>query len=153
MLTRLQGQSNRNRTVFSASLSVSGSAKHFGPNVLGLQPKPDARSQRFRAGPLPAVGHFSSHLNPGRQSLIQSVTVVTDLPYKRLPARFYALAESPEEKIEPTEHAERFFANTGAKIEYGGNRAFYAITTDSIRMPPFETFAMRNRMRRPWLTN
>jgi Transposase DDE domain group 1/Zincin-like metallopeptidase len=36
--------------------------------------------------------------------------------------------------------ATAFFAATGAKIEYGGNRAFYAITTDSIRMPPFETF-------------
>jgi len=57
-----------------------------------------------------------------------------------LPQHFYALAEPPKEKIERIEHAERFFAGTGAKIEYGGNRAFYAITTDSIRMPPFETF-------------
>jgi antirestriction protein ArdC len=52
-----------------------------------------------------------------------------------LPAHFYALSEPPKETIERIEHAERFFANTGAKIEYGGNRAFYAITTDSIRMP------------------
>src|ERR1700693_44841 len=31
-------------------------------------------------------------------------------------------AEPPKEKIARVEHAERFFANTGAKIEYGGNR-------------------------------
>jgi antirestriction protein ArdC len=57
-----------------------------------------------------------------------------------LPPHFYALAEAPKEKIERIEHAERFFAGTGAKIEYGGNRAYYALEADYIRMPPFETF-------------
>jgi antirestriction protein ArdC len=46
-----------------------------------------------------------------------------------------AVAEPPKEKIELIEHAEAFVANTGAKIEYGGNRAYYAITTDVSRMP------------------
>jgi antirestriction protein ArdC len=46
----------------------------------------------------------------------------------------------PKENIERIEHAERFFANTGAKIEYGGNRAYYAIEANYFRMPPFETF-------------
>ncbi|QDU45209.1 DNA primase TraC [Symmachiella dynata] len=57
-----------------------------------------------------------------------------------LPQHFYALAEPPKETLERIAHAETFFANTGAKIEHGGNRAYYAIATDSVRMPPFETF-------------
>ena len=57
-----------------------------------------------------------------------------------LPERFYQLAEPPKEKIERIEQAERFFANTKADIRYGGNRAYYAIEADYVRMPPFETF-------------
>jgi antirestriction protein ArdC len=57
-----------------------------------------------------------------------------------LPAHFYQLATPPEETLQRIEHAEQFFAHTGAKIQYGGNRAYYAIDSDYIRMPPFETF-------------
>ena len=38
------------------------------------------------------------------------------------------------------EHAERFFAATGANIRHGGNSAYYAPHTDDIQMPPFEAF-------------
>ena len=71
---------------------------------------------------------------------LKEYTVFNAEQCEGLPAHFYALAEPPKEKIERIEHAERFFAGTGARIEYGGNRAFYAIATDAIRMPPFETF-------------
>ncbi len=57
-----------------------------------------------------------------------------------LPAHFYQLAEPPKEKIERIEHAERFFANTKADIRYGGNKAYYAIEPDYVRLPPFVTF-------------
>jgi antirestriction protein ArdC len=57
-----------------------------------------------------------------------------------LPAHFYQLAEPPKEKMERIEAAESFFANTKADIRYGGNRAYYAIAEDYVRMPPFETF-------------
>jgi antirestriction protein ArdC len=33
------------------------------------------------------------------------------------------------------EHAEKFFAALGAPIRHGGNRAFYSIAADVIRMP------------------
>jgi antirestriction protein ArdC len=36
--------------------------------------------------------------------------------------------------------AERFFGATGATLAHGGNRAFYRPSTDSIVLPPFETF-------------
>jgi len=57
-----------------------------------------------------------------------------------LPPHFYALAEPPQGKLERIEHADRFYANTGARIEHGGNRAYYALESDYVRMPLFETF-------------
>lgn len=57
-----------------------------------------------------------------------------------LPAQFYQMAEQPIETLERIERAEAFFANTKADIRYGGNRAYYAIEADYVRMPPFETF-------------
>ena len=58
-----------------------------------------------------------------------------------LPAYFYELAKAIKTKpLERIEQAERFFANTKADIRYGGNRAYYAIEADYVRMPPFETF-------------
>jgi antirestriction protein ArdC len=71
---------------------------------------------------------------------LKEYTVFNAEQVEGLPERFYALAEPPKEKIERIEHAERFFAGTGARIEYGGNRAYYAIEPDYVRMPPFETF-------------
>ena len=41
---------------------------------------------------------------------------------------------------ERIECAEQFFAGLGAKIQHGGNRAYYQPSTDSIRMPMFEAF-------------
>ena len=38
------------------------------------------------------------------------------------------------------EHADRFFANTGADIRHGGDRAYFSPVTDHIQMPPLETF-------------
>jgi antirestriction protein ArdC len=57
-----------------------------------------------------------------------------------LPQHFYKLTTPPKEIVERIERAERFFANTKADVRYGGNRAYYSITEDFIRMPPFETF-------------
>jgi antirestriction protein ArdC len=58
-----------------------------------------------------------------------------------LPAHYYATAQEPQlDAAQRLEHAEQFFKNTGADIRYGGNRAFYAISTDHVQMPPFEFF-------------
>jgi antirestriction protein ArdC len=58
-----------------------------------------------------------------------------------LPEHFCRLADPPTGKAERIEQAETFFKNTGARIEYGGSRAYYSIADDSIRIPPLETFA------------
>ncbi len=57
-----------------------------------------------------------------------------------LPPHFYATVTPPTETLERIEQAETFFAHTKADIRTGGNRAFYAIDADYVRMPPFETF-------------
>ncbi len=57
-----------------------------------------------------------------------------------LPVRFYALAEPRLDPVARIGHAETFFATTGADIQHGGNRAFYAAGSDHVQMPPFEAF-------------
>lgn len=58
-----------------------------------------------------------------------------------LPDHYYGhVAEPARDPIARIDHADRFFANTGAVIRHGGNHAFYAPATDYIQMPPFEMF-------------
>jgi antirestriction protein ArdC len=57
-----------------------------------------------------------------------------------LPEHFYA---KPEPIIDPArrmEHADAFFAATGADIRHGGHRAYYSGGSDHVQMPPFECF-------------
>lgn len=56
-----------------------------------------------------------------------------------LPAHYYAKAEAPS-PVERIPQAEAFFAATGARVQHGGNRAFYAPHPDFIQMPPAESF-------------
>ena len=59
---------------------------------------------------------------------------------EELPGRFY---DPPADRIAPDEriaNADEFFASTGADIHHGGNRAFYAMRDDFIRMPEFGAF-------------
>jgi antirestriction protein ArdC len=57
-----------------------------------------------------------------------------------LPAHYYGQPAPQLEPLPRIEHAERFFAATGADIRHGGDRAYYAIGSDHIQMPPFESF-------------
>ena len=71
---------------------------------------------------------------------MKGYTVFNVEQVEKLPAHFYALAEPVTEKVERIEAAEAFFANTGAKVSNGGNRAFFSPSEDRIQMPPFEAF-------------
>ncbi len=72
---------------------------------------------------------------------LKEYTVFNAAQVEGLPAYFYELARAIETKpLARIEQAERFFAHTKADIRYGGNRAYYAIEADYVRMPPFETF-------------
>jgi antirestriction protein ArdC len=57
-----------------------------------------------------------------------------------LPAHFLAPAAPRLDPAQRIEHAERFFAATGATVRHGGDRAYYSITGDYVQMPHFEAF-------------
>ena len=58
-----------------------------------------------------------------------------------LPNHYYGQkAEPVRDPVARIEHADRFFANTGAVIRHGGSQAYYAPSLDVIQMPPFESF-------------
>ena len=57
-----------------------------------------------------------------------------------LPERYYAKVEPRLDPVQRIDHAESFFAATGADIRHGGNQAYYSVTHDYIQMPPFECF-------------
>jgi antirestriction protein ArdC len=57
-----------------------------------------------------------------------------------LPNKYKELAVPPQIGLERIERAEQFFTATGAEIRIGGTQAYYAIGSDHIQMPPFETF-------------
>lgn len=58
-----------------------------------------------------------------------------------LPDHYYGQKAEPDrDPIARIEHTDRFFANTGAAIRHGGDRAYFSPVTDHIQMPPFQTF-------------
>ncbi|MGH9422573.1 MAG: ArdC family protein [Thermoanaerobaculia bacterium] len=57
-----------------------------------------------------------------------------------LPEQYAAPASPRLDAPARIARAETFFAATGAAVSYGGNRAFYRPSTDSIVLPPFEAF-------------
>jgi len=57
-----------------------------------------------------------------------------------LPPHYYQLAEPVLDPVERIEHAERYFAATGADIRHGGDQAYYALHEDRVQLPPFESF-------------
>lgn len=72
---------------------------------------------------------------------MKGYTVFNVEQIENLPEKYYALAEAPTlEPVQRIERAEKFLANTGAKVSHGGNRAYYTIGADRIQVPPFEFF-------------
>lgn len=58
-----------------------------------------------------------------------------------LPAHYYHKeTKQAREPMARIEQAERYFANTGAVIRHGGDRAYYAPALDHIQMPHPESF-------------
>jgi antirestriction protein ArdC len=71
---------------------------------------------------------------------LKGYTVFNVEQIKGLPARYTQLAAPVLDPVARIAHAEAFFAATGASIRHGGNRAYYALSSDTIQMPPFEAF-------------
>ena len=65
-----------------------------------------------------------------------------------LPDHFY---DKPPPRLEPIERdaqADEFFAATGADIRIGGDKAFYAMQPDYIRLPPIRIFQRPGKLLR-----
>ena len=71
---------------------------------------------------------------------LKGYTVFNVEQVEGLPPSYYAPAIQRLDPIARLEHAEHFFAATGASIAHGGNMACYSVDHDAIRMPPFESF-------------
>ena len=72
---------------------------------------------------------------------MKGYTVFNAEQCENLPAQYTVKAEpSTLTPMQRLEHADQFFAATGADIRHGGTRAFYAEKPDYVQMPPFETF-------------
>jgi antirestriction protein ArdC len=71
---------------------------------------------------------------------LKSYTVFNAEQIDGLPAHFLAPAAPRLDPVQRIDHAERFFATTGATVRYGGDRAYYSISTDHVQMPHFEAF-------------
>jgi len=57
-----------------------------------------------------------------------------------LPSNDHAKTQEPGEPVARIAQAETFFAATGARIQHGGNQAFYAPARDLVQMPRRESF-------------
>jgi antirestriction protein ArdC len=63
---------------------------------------------------------------------VEQIEGLPEIYYRKLAPKF--------SDIERIAHADRFFAATGAQINYGGNRACYSLDANRIQMPPIESF-------------
>ncbi len=71
---------------------------------------------------------------------LKGCTVFNVEQVEGLPEQYYATAPRTLDPVQRITGADAFFATTGAKINHGGNRAYYNIAQDFIQMPPFESF-------------
>jgi antirestriction protein ArdC len=71
---------------------------------------------------------------------LKGYTVFNAEQIEGLPPHFYAMAEPRLDPVRRIDHAESFFAATGADIRHGGNQAYYSVSADRVQMPPFEAF-------------
>ena len=112
-------------------------AKEFGAHVKkGEHGSPVVYASTFKKTETSDAGEEFEQDIP----FLKEYTVFNADQVEGLPPQFYAMANLPTEKIERIERVEQFFANTKADIRTGGNRAFYAMDADYVRMPPLETF-------------
>ena len=81
-------------------------------------------------------GEESEHKIP----FMKGYTVFNCEQIDGLPSHFYASATPPGPLPERIAVAERFTANTGARIVHGGSRAYYSASGDHVQLPPFESF-------------
>lgn len=93
-------------------------------------------ASRFRKTETDAAGDIVDREIP----FLKSYTVFNAEQIDGLPTQDHGQDSSLRDPIERIDHADHFFAQTGAVIRHGGDRAYYSPLTDHIQMPPFATF-------------
>ena len=71
---------------------------------------------------------------------MKGYTVFNVQQIEDLPESYYDKPQAPDNPIARITRIEKFFAATGASIHHGGDRAYYAIGPDHIRLPYIEAF-------------
>jgi antirestriction protein ArdC len=72
---------------------------------------------------------------------LKAYSVFNTAQIEGLPDHYYGQQPEPVgDQVPHIEHCNRFFANTGAVIRHGGDRAYFSPATDHIQMPPLQTF-------------
>jgi antirestriction protein ArdC len=71
---------------------------------------------------------------------LKAYTVFNVDQVEGLPAPFHATVEPTLDPAQRIASADAFFAANQADVRHGGTSAYYAIHTDYVQMPPFETF-------------
>ena len=71
---------------------------------------------------------------------LKAYTVFNVEQVEGLPPHFHAVAKPRLDTAQRIDHAEAFFAATGADIRHGGDQAYYAVHPDYVQVPPFECF-------------
>ena len=93
-------------------------------------------ASRFTKSDIDASGEESNREIP----FLKAYTVFNVAQIDGLPEGFCAPSAPARDPVARITHADAFFANTGAVIREGGDRAFYSPSSDHIQMPPFATF-------------
>lgn len=71
---------------------------------------------------------------------LKAYTVFCADQIEGLPAQYNAAPEPVADPVQRIAHADRFFDNTGAVVRYGGDKAYYAPSSDHIQLPSPEFF-------------
>lgn len=71
---------------------------------------------------------------------LKAYTVFCADQIEGLPAQYYAMPDPVANPVQRIEHADRFFDNTGAVVRYGGDKAYYAPSSDHVQLPSPESF-------------
>ncbi len=71
---------------------------------------------------------------------MKGYTVFNAEQIEGLPERYYDKPEIVANPVKRIEHAEKFFAGTGAEIRNGGHQAFYSVQHDFMKLPDIDAF-------------
>ncbi len=71
---------------------------------------------------------------------LRAYTVFCVDQIENLPDHYYGCPAPSMAPAQRLAQADAFYANTGATIRHGGDKAFFAPSLDLIQMPPFESF-------------